>query len=136
MAVNPVTTGNMASFQPQTLNSALSSDKPETGASSSKEQPSNRAAQTTPLDSIADNINISTREKQTPKKAVLENNENGTARTFGAPSHVIVTYNPQGKMRTKFLDSRSDVVYQVPPEMLAKMEDLMMKPETSTSIKG
>ena len=136
MAVNPVTTGNMAPFQSQTLNSALSSDKPETGTPSSKEQPSNRAAQTTPLDSIADNINISTREKQTPKKAVLENNENSTAKTFGVPSHVIVTYNPQGKMRTKFLDSRSDVVYQVPPEMLAKMEDLMMKPETSTSIKG
>jgi hypothetical protein len=74
--------------------------------------------------------------KQTSKKTALENNANISAKTAGAASHVVVTYNPQGKMRTKFLDSRNNIVYQVPPEMLARMEDLMMNPETSTNIKG
>jgi hypothetical protein len=134
MAVNSITTGNIAALQ--SPNSAISSDKPAAGASTSKDQPSNKTAQTSPLDAITDNIKISPLEKQTPKKPAVENNANSTAMASGAASHVVVTYNPQGKMRTKFLDSRNNVVYQVPPEMLAKMEDLMMKPETSTNIKG
>jgi len=136
MAVQSVTTGNMAAFQAQSLHAVASPDKPATGTFLSKDPPSNKAAQTTPLDAVTDNNKILPIEKQTPKKTPPENNANNTAKTAGSASHVVVTYNPQGKMRTKFLDSRNDVVYQVPPEMLAKMEDLMMKPETSTNIKG
>jgi hypothetical protein len=136
MAVNSITIGNMAAFHAQSLNAAAYSDKLAMGTSSSKEHPSDRATQTTPLDAVTDNNKISPLVKQTSKKTALENNTNSTAKTAGAASHVIVTYNPQGKMRTKFLDSRNDIVYQVPPEMLAKMEDLMMNPGTSTNIKG
>jgi hypothetical protein len=51
-------------------------------------------------------------------------------------SKVVEVYNLQGKVRTKFMDSNNNVVYQVPSEMVAKMEDQMMRPETSANIKG
>ena len=54
----------------------------------------------------------------------------------GVPSHIVESYSPQGKLRTKFEDSRNNVVYQVPSEMVAKMQDLMLTPDTSTNIKG
>ena len=136
MAVNSITTGNMSVFQAQSLNAVASSDKQATGMLSSNDNQSNKAALTTPLEAITVKNKISAPEKQTPKKTPLENNANRTTKPSGVTSHVVVTYNPQGKIRTKFLDSRNNVVYQVPPEMLAKMEDLMMKPETSTNIKG
>lgn len=51
-------------------------------------------------------------------------------------SHVVEVYNQQGKVRIKFMDSKNNTIYQIPTEMVAKMEDLMMKPETATNIKG
>jgi hypothetical protein len=51
-------------------------------------------------------------------------------------SHVIEVYNTQGKKRLKFMDSRNNVIYQVPSETVAKMEDLMLKPDTSASKNG
>lgn len=51
-------------------------------------------------------------------------------------SHVVKVYNLQGKERTKFMDSHNDVIYQIPSEMVAKLEDQMMKPETSANTKG
>jgi len=136
MAVNSVTQGNMAAFQSQSSSSAVSSDKPAKGTSPSKDQPSNKTAQRVAPDTITNSNKISAPEKQTPQKTALELNANDTTDASVVPSHVLVTYNPQGKVRTKFLDSRNDVVYQVPPEMVARMEDLMMKPETSANIKG
>ena len=51
-------------------------------------------------------------------------------------SHVVEVYNTQGKKRLKFMDNRNNVIYQVPSEAVAKMEDLMMKPDASTSKNG
>lgn len=135
MAVNSVTTGNMAALQ--SLNAASSSGMPAHAAAAPKDQLSNRAPQAAPREANTDNIQISPTEKQTPKKAsVVTKAVVANSSASGSPSHVLVTYNPQGKKRTKFLDSRNDVVYQVPPEMLAKLQDLMMKPETSANIRG
>lgn len=50
-------------------------------------------------------------------------------------SHFIEEYSNNGKLRTKFMDSKNNVIYQIPSEMVAKMEDLMMKTETSTNSK-
>ena len=51
-------------------------------------------------------------------------------------SHVVEVYNRQGKVRITFIDSENNAVYQIPSEMVAKVEDQMMKPETSTNMKG
>lgn len=54
----------------------------------------------------------------------------------GVVHHVVVSYNQFGKVRTKFMDSRNNVVYQVPSELVARVEDLMLKPENSTNTTG
>ena len=51
-------------------------------------------------------------------------------------SHVVEVYNQQGNVRIKFMDGNNNVIYQIPSEMVAKIKDQMMQPETSTSIKG
>lgn len=136
MAINSLSTESAVLIQSQPYNAAASPDKSAKETPLSTNQTSNNAVQKSPLDTITDNITISPLEKQTPDKSTVENNSNSTSKSVGAASHVVVTYNLQGKVRTKFLDSRNNVVYQVPPEMLARIEDLMMKPETFTDIKG
>ncbi|HXE94857.1 MAG TPA: hypothetical protein VN642_00510 [Dongiaceae bacterium] len=70
------------------------------------------------------------------KKVSPANKPPSTTNSSSAISHVVVSYNHQGKIRTRFMDSRNNVVYQVPSELVAKMEDQMLKPETSTNIEG
>ncbi|MDD2852711.1 MAG: hypothetical protein PHY09_12545 [Desulfuromonadaceae bacterium] len=53
-----------------------------------------------------------------------------------AISHVIETYNQYGDVRTKFVDSKNNVIYQIPSEMVAKMEDLLGKSDNTTNVKG
>jgi hypothetical protein len=52
----------------------------------------------------------------------------------GVVSHVVESYNLKGELRTKFLDSRNNVVYQVPSQMVAKIQDLMIKSNKSADI--
>ena len=73
--------------------------------------------------------------KQLPKHSSVAGIKN-SARPDNVISHVVVSYNLQGKVRTKFLDSRNNVIYQIPPDMVAKMEDLLMKPDTSANTQG
>ena len=51
-------------------------------------------------------------------------------------SHVVQSYNLQGKVRVKFMDNNNNVIYQIPSEMVAKTEDLMLTPNTSADLKG
>ena len=62
----------------------------------------------------------------------IENQKNSVR----AMSHIVEVYNQQGKVRTKFMDSKNNVIYQIPTEMVAKLEDQMMNQNTSTSTKG
>ncbi len=69
--------------------------------------------------------------KQIPA-ANIESNKNPDQ----VMNHVVESYNEHGKVRIKFVDSKNNVVYQFPTEMMAKVEDQMNKPGTSTDIKG
>jgi|GEM_PF-1292919 len=60
----------------------------------------------------------------------------GAEKPVRAMSHVVEVYNIHGKARTKFLDSHNNLIYQIPSEMKAKLEDLMMKPETAADTKA
>ena len=62
----------------------------------------------------------------------IENQKNSVR----AMSHVVEVYNQQGEVRTKFMDSKNNVIYQIPTEMVAKLEDQMMNQDTSASTKG
>ncbi len=51
-------------------------------------------------------------------------------------SHVVESYNAQGKLRIKYEDSNSNVIYQIPPEMVAKTQDLMTNTQAAADVKG
>jgi len=48
-----------------------------------------------------------------------------------AMSHMVESYNPQGKVRIKYEDSNNNVIYQIPPEMVARTQDLMTNSQTA-----
>lgn len=121
MSVNSIT-GEVAAFKFGALNSAGSLDKPVKETPSTIDQSSNRAA---------DAGKVSPANKQSP----VAHNESDN-KPVRAMSHMVESYNQHGKVRIKFMDSNNSVIYQIPTEMVAKMEDQMLKPETSANIKG
>jgi hypothetical protein len=80
-----------------------------------------------PSTTAKDKVTTVKKPVEAPVAAVLTENK---------PNHVFVTYNQQGEVRTKFMDSNNNVIYQIPTELVAKMEDQMMKLNSSTSVKG
>lgn len=124
--------GNISALQFQSAKRAGSADNPVKGNPAEKSAPG--AAQTDAA--LHANDKTSALSSQTDKQPTVVATPPNTSEPAGVASHVVISYNQQGKMRTKFEDSRNNVVYQIPSEMVAKMEDQMLKPETSTSVKG
>lgn len=110
MNVNSIT-GDVAALKLQTFNSANSFDRAE-GTPATKAPPVNQTAV------AADN-------KALPaNRPSLNAGAQKQAEAARVMSHVVASYNQQGKVRIKFMDSSNNVVYQIPTEMVAKMEDL------------
>ncbi len=128
MQINPITTESIAQAS-RSASTAVQSDQQVKAVAITNDQSPNKPAK---LDSVETNDpnKVSSDNKQSP--SAVENQK----KPERAISHVVETYNQYGAVRTKFLDSRNNVIYQTPTEMLAKMEDLMGKPETSTDIKS
>ena len=126
MSVNSIT-GDVAA---STSNTAVSLYQPVKGTPLTNDQLVN---QTVPSSAVDTNFNnkVSPVNKQSLDAGIETQNK-----PVRAMSHVVESYNLQGKARTKFIDSNNDVIYQIPTEMVAKMEDLMLKPETPTNTKG
>ena len=129
MSVNPITTDATA-FTLKPLSTTLSVDQSTKTVPSANDQLSNKTLQPSVVDTNNDN-KVNAAARQTPDASAA--NQNKPVREM---SHVIEVYNQKGKVRIKFVDSHNNVIYQIPSEMVAKMEDQMMKPETSTDVKG
>ena len=129
MSINSIS-GDVAAFKLQSSNTAASLDKLAKGTPASDSLASNQTVQPDVVDTIA-NKKVSLANKT---KAIEESG--GHQKPARAMSHVVETYNLHGQVRIKFMDNHNNVVYQIPSEMVAKVEDQMMKPETSTNIKG
>lgn len=128
MSVNSIT-GDVTAYTLQSMNTAGSVDKSVKGTSLAPDQSS---SQTVQLNAVVANANkISSANKQSQSES-----SGSDKNPVRAMSHVVESYNLHGKVRTKFMDSKNNVIYQIPSEMVAKMEDQMMKPETSTDVKG
>jgi hypothetical protein len=126
MDVNSIS-GNVVAAQFQALKPAAPTDKPAKGVSSLLEKSPNQTAQLTAVASANATDKVADTGKPSPVVTPVPENK---------PNHVLVSYNQQGELRTKFMDSNSNVIYQIPSEMVAKIEDQMMKPNTTTSIQG
>lgn len=130
MSVNPVTNDLNSSQFLKLMPSAAQEQQDPKVVPEKKPAVDPSSQSNNPNSVINDKISIETSPlKETPKNS-------STKAPVGVVSHVVVSYNQQGEIRTKFVDSRNNVVYQIPSEMVAKIEDLMMKPNTSTDIKG
>jgi hypothetical protein len=109
---------------------AVASVHPAKEASTSNSEAAIQAAQ------VAE-ANAATVNKVAPlAKQAAQEKDKSKDDTAQHMSHVVEVYNTQGKKRLKFMDNRNNVIYQVPSEAVAKMEDLMMKPDASTSQNG
>jgi hypothetical protein len=121
---------DVAAFMFQHVKPVVSSDKPIIVATSSNDQLSHVNA--TSGDVNANTINASS----TVSNATPNNDQMSSNKPVLMMSDIVVVYNHQGQVRIKFMDSNNNVIYQIPSEMLAKMEDNMMKLKSSTTIKG
>jgi hypothetical protein len=128
MAVNSIT-GDVTAFKLPSLNSAVSLDQPVKVVSAINDPPSNQTVQSSAA--VNANNKVSPVNKQSQDAGIESRSK--PVRTMNS---VVESYNQQGKVRIKFMDSNNNVIYQIPAEMVAKMEDQMMKPETATNIKG
>ena len=127
MSINSIA-GDVTMFKPKPMTTAI--DKPAISIPETNNQPANRTVQ-------PDVIDTHSKNKVTPaKKSSTSAGNEYSKKSDRVMSHIVETYNLQGKLRTKFMDSHNNVIYQIPSEMVAKMEDQMMKSESSTNIKG
>ncbi len=111
----------------KSLSATASFDQSAKGGVSAVDQTSNQLQEPAPADSVVNNGKT---------KQNLNTGIDSHKKPLRTMSHVVEVYNLQGKVRIKFMDSKNNVVYQIPTEMVAKMEDQMLKPETSTNTKG
>lgn len=128
MDVNSIT-GDVATFKLQSLSTAVSSGRPTTVASAVNNSSSKQAELAKAV--VKADTKVFSADKKTPGEGV--GNQKQPVR---AMSHVVESYNQQGEVRIKFMDSHNNVVYQIPTEMVAKMEDQMLKPETAADVEG
>jgi hypothetical protein len=127
MGVDSIT-GSVAAYQLQALKTTGSLDKPAKPAAGTKDQVADKSAQAVSLD-------LGTKDAPAAKTSPVTTSESAKE-PAGIVSHVVVSYNQQGKMRTRFEDSRNNIVYQIPSEMVASLEDQMLRPASSTTVKG
>lgn len=124
MDVNSIS-GDMAGFKQPPVSGAASLAQPVkvTAAADNKTVPSRAVANV--------DTKVSPSDKQTAD-AVIEN----LKKPVREMSHFVQSYNQRGEVRVKFMDNSNNVIYQIPSEMVAKMEDQMMKPETIADVNG
>lgn len=75
--------------------------------------------------------NSKTAKKQ---EAVTENKKEEKEKVKDAvrqASNVVWAYNSKGDLRIKYMDSANRVIYQSPPQIYARMYDLMLEMKTS-----
>ena len=131
MSVNSITSGSTVAYQVQLVKSAGPADGTDTSAVAAKGQPATDQAEQ--AGAVASHTSTKTLTEKLPSPVAANGNGSHSA---GVVSHVVVSYNQQGKMRTKFEDSRNNVVYQMPSEMAARLEDQIATSSTSANIKG
>ena len=126
MSVDSIT-GNTAAFQMQPSSPTGSANKPVNGTSATEVKPDNKPLKSDSAAILNSDAGGNILKPKQPQAA---------SEPAGVVSHVVVSYNQQGKLRTKFVDSRNNVVYQLPSEMTAKLEDQLLAANSSTNVKA
>lgn len=128
MSVTPIT-GELNTSTQRALQPVVPAEQPVKKVSSAIDEPASQAVPAIVTDTTSSN-RISSVKKQSPD---VGSEDQQSSRSM---NHVLAEYDQQGKARTTFMDSNNDVVYQVPTEMVARLEDRMSNIETSARTKG
>lgn len=128
MSVTPIT-GELNTSMQKALHQVIPPEQPVKKASSAIDEPASQAGQASVADTTTSNKVSSVKSQTTDAGAEREQSDRSM-------KHVLAVYDRQGRARTRFIDSNNDVVYQVPTEMVARMEDRMSNIETSARTKG
>lgn len=128
MPVIPIS-GELNTSTQKPLYPVVPAEQPVKKASSAIDEPASQAVQASIADTTSSN-KISSAKKQS-SDAGGEGQQSSRSM-----NHVLAEYDQQGKARTKFIDSNNDVVYQIPTEMVARLEDRMSNTEISARVKG
>jgi len=126
MQVNEITSAAALNVKPETVTNSVALANME---NSTHVQPKVAQSPVSTDSVVLSNIPVSA-AKQSPNKEI-----NNQKKTQLATSHVIEEYNAKGELRVKFVDNKNNVIYQIPSEMVTKMQDLMLKSETATNAK-
>ena len=111
----------------------LSAEQAANENASAVMQKANKAQQPSAVDSVVLN------NKPAPATALKQNTSKENINQKKAPaatSHVIEEYNAKGELRIKFVDNKNNIIYQIPSEMVSKMQDLMLKSDVPTDAKA
>ena len=128
MALNSITGSGAAFVMPTPM-------KPGPSEKTAKSSTANELSANPAVKSVVVDVAALNKDSAANKQVPVAGSDAGK-QPAPALSNVVEVYNLQGKLRTKFMDSHNNVVYQVPSEMVAKMEDQMMKPDSTTNVKG
>ena len=125
MTTNPVTTGGAATAaDTASIISVVSA-----GTDSSASTPDNRVAGSDANSRVADTVSLQGKVRE----AVKDASGNRSDKTGGRIGSVVFVYNWKGNLRVRFMDSKNSLVYQTPPVMMARTQDLMMRADSSVS---
>lgn len=129
--------------QRSTQNQYTTLKKGESLSSSLSEQPANDK-QTNPVDRVSiagkaqpvgsdagtDTKNEAKKKEAQPTKT---NDEQKTGRAVG---EIQFDYNYKGDLRVRFMDKSNSLIYQIPPELVARVTDTIAKAQSSVDMKA
>jgi hypothetical protein len=132
MQVNEINTSNQA-LNVASDSSAVSAPQ---GVKDNTAAPVQNKADQNLRPAVADTVVLSNKPAGLLKQQNSAKETNNQNKTESASSHVIEEYNAKGELRVKFVDNKNNIIYQIPSEMVAKMQDLMMKSDVSADAKA
>jgi len=132
MQVDEIKSG-VPAINMKTEHAVISADQAAKENSSPVLQKANQAQQPAVVDSVVLSNKPADAAKQNPGPI---KESNGKKKTPSATSHVIEEYNARGELRIKFVDNKNNIIYQIPSEMVTKMQDLMLKSDMPADAKA
>ena len=125
MSINFIS-GDLASLALQPLKPTVSLDQPLKGTTATNGHQ---------LTSHAVDVNI-TNTDFAVKEQTSGDHTTSNDKPVRMMNHVVVEYNRHGNIRIKFMDSANYVIYQIPSEMVTKIEDQMLNLGTTATTEG
>ena len=109
------------------------------GSDTSAPATNNRSATQEALSSPVDTVTIANKSQGTAPGASKDksgsdsNKQEQPARTM---RDVLFAYNFKGKLRIRFMDSANRLIYQIPPVMVARTQDLMQRADLAVDMRA